>query len=216
VTARRVVAVGLLAIVVLLAVALLQRAPRRSGSDLTPNGAFVVALSKGQQACQGRELLPIDTAALQMTIGTYGRPGSLLSVIVTGPRGETLTVGTLKQGWHQGVVRIPVARVTTATEGASVCLRNDGPWRVAVAGDFPDPGYELMVAGKTVHDVRLRVDYMRPGRETWLALAPTVVHRFSLGKSDLVRHWAWIGVLALMIFAVALATRTIIRAEPQR
>jgi hypothetical protein len=216
VTARRVVAAGLLAIVVVLAVALLQRAPRRSGSDLTPNGAFVVALSHGQEACQGGELVPIDTAALQMTIATYGKPGPALSVMITGPRGETLTMGGLTAGWRQGVVRIPLARVAKATEGASVCLRDNGPWSVAVAGDIPDPGYDMQVGGKTVPDVRLRMDYMRPGHESWLALAPTVVHRFSLGKSDLVRHWAWVAVLALMLFAVALATRTIVRAEPPR
>jgi hypothetical protein len=216
VTARRVVAAGLLAIAAVLAVAMLQKAPRRAGSDLTPNGAFVVRLTSGQQACQDQELLPADTAALQMTIGTYGRPGPALSVVVTGPHGHPLTEGALRTGWRQGVVRIPVARVTRATGNASVCLRNGGPWPLTLAGDVPDPGYSLTVAHKNGDSVRLRVDYMRPGRESWLALAPTVVHRFTIGKSDLVRDWAWVAVLALMLFAVALAATTIVREEPPR
>jgi hypothetical protein len=213
VSARRVVAVGLLAIVVAFAVLLLHREPRRSGSDMTPNGTFAAVLNAAEQTCQGQELLPADTAALRMTIGTYGKPGSRLSVSVTGPHGEPLTAGVLLAGWHEGVVRIPVAHVSTATADARVCLRDDGPSRVALAGDLGDTGYQMQVAGKTVEGGRLLYEYMRPGSESWLQLLPTLVYRFSLGKSDLLRHWAWAAVLVLMLLAVALATRTILREE---
>ena len=203
---------GLGAVVVVFAVLLLHRDQRRSGSDLTPNGAFVAALGPDQRTCQDQELLPADTAAVRITIGTYGRPGPALQVTVTGTHGETLTSGGLRAGWRQGVVQIPLAHVSTATEGARVCLRSAGPQGIALAGDLPDPGYHMEVADRTVEG-RLRYDYMRPGHESWLELLPTLVYRSTLAKSDLVRHWAWAGALVLMLLAVALAVRTILREE---
>src|SRR5271166_6214247 len=150
VRARTVLAVGIGAIVAVFAVLLLHRGQRRSGSDLTPNGAFVAALGPGQRACQEGELLPADTAAVRITIGTYGRPGPPVRLTVTGPHGETLTAGGLRAGWRQGVVQIPVAHVSSATEGARVCLFSDGPQPIALGGDLPDPGYHLEVAGRTI------------------------------------------------------------------
>jgi hypothetical protein len=211
VAVRWVLAGGLLAIVVAFTVLLSHSEPRRSGSDLTPNANFAAMLSAGQQTCQDQELLPADTAALRMTIGTYGKPGPRLSVSLTGPHGEPLTTGGLAAGWRQGVVEIPVAHVSAATAEARVCLRDDGPSRVALAGDSGDQFHEMQVAGKKVENARLLYEYMRPGSESWLQLLPTAVYRFSLGKSDLVRHWAWVGALVLMLLAVALVMRTILR-----
>jgi hypothetical protein len=203
---------GLGVIVVVLAVLLLHRGQRRSGSDLTPNGAFVAVLGPGQRACQGQELLPADTAAVRITIGTYGKPGPPLRLTVTGPSGETLTSGGLPAGWRQGVVQIPVAHVSSAMEGARVCLLSDGPQPIALGGALPDPGYRMVVAGRTVEG-RLRYDYMRPGRESWLELLPTLAYRSTLAKSGLVRHWAWAAALLLMLFAAALGARTIARED---
>jgi hypothetical protein len=72
----------------------------------------------------------------------------------------------------------------------------------------------MQVAGRLVPSVRLRIDYMRPGRESWLRLLPTIAYRSTLGKSGLIRHWAWIGALLLMLFATALAARTVLAEEP--
>jgi hypothetical protein len=210
---RLVVLLGIAVIAVVFAVLLSHRAPRRSGTDMTPNGAFVAALGRSEQTCQSGELLPSDTSAMQVTIGTYGRPGPPVSVAVTGPRTETLTSGGLPAGWRQGVVRIPVAHVSRAVEDARVCLRNDGGVPIAVAGDFPDPGYTMQVAGRTVTGGRLRWDYMRPGSESWFELLPALVYRSTLGKAGLIRGWAWIGALMLMLSAIALATRTVVREE---
>jgi hypothetical protein len=214
VIARRVVVLGVLVIAGFFTVMLLQKGHRRSGSNLTPNGAFVAALSGKQQACQTGELLPADTAALQMTIGTNGRPGPPLAVSVTAANGATLTTGGLPAGWREGVVRIPVTRTHAPTEGVRVCVRNDEAPHVgrviALAGDVPDPGYTSEVGGRTVQNLHLRFDYLRPGSESWLQLLPVIVHRSTLGKSDLIRHFAWVAVLLLMVAAVTVALRTIL------
>ncbi len=217
VTSRRVAAIGVLVIVAFLTALLLQRGWRRSGTDMTPNREFVAFLSGGQQACQDGEVLPGDTAALQMTIGTSGEPGPPLRATITARDGATLASGRLAAGWRQGAVRIPVthASATTATtEDVRVCLRDDDPLQggraIELAGETPDLGYETEVAGQMRENLRLRVDYLRPGRESWLQLLPTIANRFSLGKSDLLRHWAWIAVLLLMAGGAALAVWTIL------
>ncbi len=204
--------VGLGVVVLVFAVLLSQRDHRRSGSDRTPNEAFATVLNGGQATCQEGELLPADTAAVEMTIGTYGKPGPPLRVTFTGPHGEALTTGGLPAGWRQGVVRIPIARWSRPTEGVWACLTDTGQQPITVAGAVPDPGYIMDVAGAKVEG-RLRYDFMRAGRESWLELLPTIAHRSTFAKSDLVRHWAWAAALLLMILSVALAARTIVRED---
>lgn len=220
--ARWVAVIGLGAVIVALAVAMLRQEPRLSGTDLTPNEAFILRLSEGQEVCQSQELLPADTAALAATIGTYGKPGPALRLTVTGPHGTLLTEGSLAEGWRQGDVRIPVRRVTGTTNGARVCLREGGHMKgaraIAIAGQRPDPGFTMQVDGHDVEGARLRYEYFRPGRESWYQLLPAIVHRFSLGKAGFVRHWEWWAALVLLIATAGLAIATAIRyvAPPRR
>jgi hypothetical protein len=205
-------AVGLAAVVVILAAVLAQRDQRPSGTNLIHAGSFVATLHAGQSACQAGELLPADTAAVRATIGSYNRPGPLIQISFRGSRGEALRSGSLAAGWRQGLVQIPLRRVSLATAGVSVCLRDVGPGAIAIAGQQAAPGFQMTVAGKTLEG-HLRYDYMRPGRESWLELLPTIVHRSTFAKSGLIRHWAWAAALVLMLLAVALAATTIARAE---
>ena len=110
-----------------------------------------------------------------------------------------MTSGALKAGWREGVVRIPVTHVSEASEEARFCLRDDGARPIALAGDSPDPGYQLQIAGRTIESQRVRIDYMRPASESWLELAPTIVHRFGGRQGSWVRGWAWLAVVALML-----------------
>ncbi len=213
-TARRVVVgVGVLVIVAFFAVLLTQRGWRISGTDMTPDREPVALLGGGQQACEGQETLPGDTAALQLEIEVSGA-GPPLSATITGRDGATLARGRLAPGWHGGAVRIPVTHVSTTTEGVRVCVRDDAPSHggrtIDLGGQSYDLGLNSEVAGKLDENMRIRIDYLRPRRESWFQLAPTIVGRFSLGKSDLLRHWAWVALLVLMLGCVGLAVRTIV------
>jgi hypothetical protein len=203
------VAVGLAGILLALVLLLLHREPHRSGTDRTPADAFVVKLAGGQQACQGQELLPLDTAAVQLTIATGGQPGPPLSVSLRDARGRVLTQGALAAGWRQGAVTVPVEKVRRASSGDEICVhdgaRPGSAAMIGIAGDSSDPGYEMTVAGSALSDFRVRVDYLRPGRESWLQMVPVVAHRLTLGKSGLIRHWVWIGAPLLMLMAIVLA-----------
>jgi hypothetical protein len=209
---RLVLAGGALALVVALVFALLQHGVRRSGTNMTPNPAFVAFLGAGQQVCQNQDILPGDTALLQFTAGTYGATGPPLEASVQGPTGTLLTSGTLRSGWHEGTVRIPVKRVDFATANTIQCVRNLGTHKIALAGYGKYPGNPMRLDGKPLEG-HLRVEYLRSTHESWLALIPAIVHRFSLGKADLIRHWAAAGVLILMLMAVAMAAFTVLREE---
>jgi hypothetical protein len=205
-------AVGLGAVVVILGAVLLQKDQRRSGTNFAPFGSFVAVLGAGQSACQEAELLPADTSAVRATIGSYGRPGPRLQISFDGPGGRLLSSGSLSAGWRQGVVQIPIRHVSTDTADVRVCLHDLGPGSITIAGAVPDPGYEMQIATHTVEG-RLRYDYMRPGRESWLELLPTIVHHSTFAKAGFLRRWAWLAALMLMLVAVGLAARTVAGSE---
>jgi hypothetical protein len=205
-------AVGLAAVVVILGAVLAQKDQRPSGTDRTHAGAFVATLRAGQSACQQGELLPADTSAVRATIGTFGRPGPALQIAFSGAHREALAAGSLKAGWRAGLVQIPLPHIATSTDGVQVCLRNIGPGAIGIAGQQVYPGFHMVLAGKEVEG-QLRYDYMRPGRESWLTLLPTIVYRSTLAKAAPLRHWAWAAALVLMLFAVALAAWTLVRSE---
>jgi hypothetical protein len=208
--ARVVSVLGLAGIVVMLTALLLHSERRRSGTDLTPNGAFVGFVDAGQEACQNQEPLPADTSAVRMTIGTRGLPGPAIRVTLSAPSGTPISFGGLGPGWHQGVVTIPIKHVSKPVEGLRACVYNAGPQQVQLAGTTPDPGYHFEVGGSTIEG-RLRYDYLRPGRESWLQLLPTLAYRSTIAKSGLVRHWAWVGAIVLMLLVAAAAVATVIR-----
>jgi hypothetical protein len=205
-------AVGLLAIAVILVVVLSQKAQRRSGTDLTPDSKFVATLVAGEQSCQGAELLPADTAAVRTTITAFGHASPPLQLVFTASTGRVLSSGALAAGWRAGVVQIPIGYVAHASEGTTACLRNLGPAPIAIAGAYPDPQNHMTV-GRTSVEGRLRYDYFRRGHESWWQLLPTIAYRWTLAKAGVVRHWAWAAVPVLMLFAIGLAALTLVREE---
>ena len=52
---------------------------------------------------------------------------------------------------------------------------------------------------------------MRPGRESWYELLPTIAHRFSIAKAGFLRDWEWLAALALVLATAFLAIRTVLR-----
>jgi hypothetical protein len=202
-----VLAFGLLAIAAAGLTVLLQSSPRRAGTNLTSDVGLAIHLPPGQALCEPGELIPEDTAALALHAGAGGHPAPALNVVVRGPHG-VLSTGSLAAGWRPGAIRIPLRRLTQTVGNATVCVNNAGSSEVDFGGSVPS-GFAIDLAGKPLLG-RLRIEYMRPGSETWLQFAPALVRRFSLAKSDLLRHWEWAAVLILMFAAVGLAARTIV------
>jgi hypothetical protein len=208
---RLVVVIGSLALLIAGLVTLLQRAPRRAGTNLTANTGFVIPLEAGELLCEPGELVPGDTGALRLSISSGAVPGPRLDATIEAA-GRRLAAGDLASGWRSGTVTIPISHVRTTEQGATVCIVNHGASRISIGGSVPDANFYMAIGGKPLSG-RMRIEYMRPGSESWLALLPTLAHRFALAKADLVRHWAATAALLLMLFAVVLALRTVLREE---
>lgn len=212
--AALVLAIGLIAIAGGGVAILARSEPRRSGTNLISDSGFVIPLAPGRQLCEPGELLPGDTGGLRLAADSGAYAGPRLSVHVFSPQGS-VSSGELAPGWRSGAVLIPIRRVARTLPSAIVCLRNAGSRPVSFGGSAPASGFVIELAGKPFGG-RLRIEYMRPGSESWLSLLPALVHRFSLAKSDIVRHWSWIAVLVLMLLAVGLATSIVLREESSR
>jgi hypothetical protein len=206
-----VLVVGMLAIATAATVILLQRSPRRSGANLTSNRGFVIPVPGGQQLCELGELVPADTGTIRLTARAEGSPAPALGVEIRGPAGRIVS-GRLDGGWRPGPIGIRVSRVAS-TVTATVCVSNLGSNQVDFGGSTPDSAYVIQIAGRPF-DGRLRIEYLRPGTESWLNLAPTLVHRFSLAKSDALRHWAAIAAAVLLFLSIALALWAVLGGEP--
>lgn len=211
---RATVALGLLALMIAAFATLAQSAPRRSGTDLTADTGFVIPLAAGEQLCQPGELVPGHTGGLRLDASSGAVAGPRLQAAMSvGDR--RLASGALAAGWRTGAITIPISRVAETTQGVTVCVVNRGPGKVSFGGSVPDANFYVVLGAKPLSG-RMRIDYMRLGSESWLQLLPALTHRFSLAKGDLVRHWAAPAALLLMLAAVALAARMILREEPRR
>jgi hypothetical protein len=206
--------VGALTIAIAGLAVLLQSAQRRSGTNLTANTGFVIPVAAGQQLCEPGELIPGDTGGLRLSASSGAAPGPQLDATV-GSGTKLLAAGHLVAGWRTGTVTIALSRIAATQQSASVCLVNRGTSTVSFGGSVPDANFYVVLGGKPLSG-RMRIEYMRPGSESWLALLPTLAHRFSLAKGDLVRHWAVPAVLVLMLLAIGLALRAILREESAR
>jgi hypothetical protein len=193
-TVRVVVAIGFAALLAGLTVTLAQSAPRQAGSNNVIETDEVARLEPRGSHCQEDELIPKDAAKLQLRVGTNGRPAPAIRVTVRGGDGRQVTAGRLPAGAREGYVAIPVRQVGATTPGTRVCIHVGGA-RTVLYGQAS----------------RIRLDWLRPGNESWFALIPVVAHRFALGKASLFGS-LWLVVIALvMVAAAAIAVRAVLR-----
>jgi hypothetical protein len=208
------VTVGLAAIALAALAILAQSAPRRAGTNLTANTGYVIALAPGGQLCEPGELVPGETGALRLSADSGPRPGPRLELTMADARGQ-IAAGGVAGGWRSGTLTIPISHVSETRQGVQVCLVNRGSEQVSFGGSVPDANFYVVLAGKPLSG-RLRIEYMRPGSESWLSLLPTLAHRFSLAKADIVRHWAAGAAIVLMLLSIVLAVRTVLGEEVRR
>jgi hypothetical protein len=182
-----VVAVALVVVAAGVLLALSDSKPRQAGSNYVPEVGPVVTVRGSDTRCQQGQVVPADTGALRLLVGTYGREVPGLRVTVRAG-GRTITSGGLAGG-PEGHVTVPLERVDRRVDGATVCVK--------------------VSAGRTARTVLygsgelLRFEWLRSGSETWLGLFGTVAHRFGFGRGSLVG--AWLLALAALVLAGAWA-----------
>jgi hypothetical protein len=178
-----VVAVAVVVVAAGLAVALADSKPRQSGSNYVPEAGPVATVRGNGTRCQPGQTIPADTGALRLLVGTYGRPvPGLRATVKRG--GRTISSGTFAGG-PEGHVSIPMQRVARRVDGATVCI-----------GVMAPPGTRTVLYGGSG---LVRLEWLRPGSESWFGISGTVAHRFGLGRGFF--GGAWVLALVAMLLA---------------
>jgi hypothetical protein len=188
------VAAGAVALLVALALVLGDSKPRQAGSNYVAELEPVGTIQGSGERCQSGLVLPADTDAVRLLLGTYGEPTPRVSVRAT-KGSEEVTSGSIPAGGHEGHLDVPLRRVDAETGGVTVCVDIEGSERTVLYG----------LAGT------VRLEWLRPGSESWFDLLPVVARRFGYGKAN--PFGSWLIVVAGLMLALAwfLAGRVLLR-----
>jgi hypothetical protein len=187
------------------------RAPRTAGSDHEPPVSFVATLHAGQELCQPQMVLPGDAQRMQLLVGTYGPPVPALSVRFLGTAGKLVASGRLAAGAAQGNVTIPLSYPHGGAAGGQLCIRVGGGKKTVLAGTVFTPGPASEQVAGAPQAGRISVVYLRPGRESWWQLLPTLTKRFGLGKASFFGDWTLPAIAVLLLGVWIVAARLLVR-----
>jgi hypothetical protein len=171
-----------------------------SGAPLTVAGVkplpsrSVSPITGSSSGCQSAGTVPEGTSAIRL--GASSNTGPRVTVrVLEGPR--LISEGVQDAGWGTDeTVTVPVSRVARAIPGARICT--------AFGRTLEPVQFSGSLKGQA------RVEYLRPGPDSWFSLASSVARRMGLGHAA---GGTWIVCIlaALMIAIAALASRLIVR-----
>lgn len=194
-TVRVVLVAGFVLLLAALGVTLAKSAPRAAGSNHVAQNEEVATLRGRAEHCEDAQLIPKDTGALRLLVGTDGRPAPAMRVTARTAAGTLVTAGGRPAGGPEGNVDIPVRTTAAASPGTRVCVAVAGSGRTVLYGS----------AGM------LHLEWLRPGSESWLGLLPTVTHRFGLAKSPALGAFLLPLAALLVVAAWWAAVRLVVR-----
>jgi hypothetical protein len=207
---RVAVALALALVLAGLVIVLSQRSQRLAGSNSqVVVSAYDLPVRAGHQLCQYNETLPAGAAALRLFVGTLGHPGSPLEITVTGTHGA-LSRGRVAGGYRNGPLHVPITRVARDGGEGRLCIRNRGRATMRFAGNLTPPFGGANTANARLGDV-IRVDFLRPGRESWWDISPQIARRFGLVKTSFFGSWTLWFVLGLVVLSSTAAITLVLR-----
>jgi hypothetical protein len=206
------IVVGLALIGVGLAVALLPKEQPFVGD----NGrevqlpAFVV-IPAGARACQPETSIPAGAGTIRLSTSTAGQPVGPLAITVA-KGGRTVASGTTPRGFDDGGVRARLGSAVGGLRDAKVCVTNQGPRRVAVAGQEVPFGTSAHVSDPREPQTRaMRIEWFEPNAATRLSRAGVVAKRYALEKPSWVGTWTFWAALVVLIAASAAGITLVVR-----
>lgn len=187
-------AMGLVALCVGVGVTL-SRSPVTLARSNLVNALTQFETLRGQfAACQGNETLPAHVTAIRLSLDSVLGPELDLRVL-SGK--HLLTEGQRAPGWTSADVTIPVKPVAVETRNVSVCFSF-----TAIDESVGLTGEPVSSARATGNDDGLiKVEYLRPGKRSWLSLVSSVADHMAFGHA-----WsgAWLApALLTMMLAIA-------------
>lgn len=177
-----------------------------------PAQAPLVVLAPGATVCQGPLPVAAAFAAVELQVGTFGRPGEPLTLVVRDAFSEQpVAQGRLAAGYDDVArPRIDVGRVPQGGRVA-VCVRNDGRRRVALYG-AADAASHVSTATLDGRPANADVDlvFRRAAPTGTLALIPDMLQRMALFKGGWVGAWLfWLLLVAAVLGVPLLLARAL-------
>jgi hypothetical protein len=162
----------------------------------------------GEEACQAPIAPPAEPFdRVVVSLGTFGRPGEPVEVLIRSRSQEVLARGRLDGGYPDIAAQpehaVPVPR-TTLNEATEVCVRNVGARKVAVYGSvgLAHRGSVGRLEERTVGDIALRLERSEP--RSLLAALPDVFDHAATFKAGWVGAWTFWLLAAVVLLAVPL------------
>jgi Predicted membrane protein (DUF2142) len=178
----------------------------RSGTNGVFPQAQLVAPA-GTTVCQGRELLPAGTSALEIA-GTSAAPP--LVTLQHGGQAIGRVQATLDR--RDGVIRAPIERTGRTLAGVQVCLTM--PADAMLARGATPPGVGTVRSTQAFTGSSIAITYLRAGASTWWGFAATIAERIcgDHGSDGFCWHiWAFLGlVAAALLLAGSIVVRTLV------
>jgi hypothetical protein len=159
------------------AVALARTPLVRVGTDGTPLPTEIGATFNPDTVCQPEEILPKDTTVVRMSLLSLLGPEIKVHVYA---EGQLITSGVIGYGWTGTVVSVPVAPLTRTYTHASVCFTLAKRQQlVNYRGDTTKRAPAVSDGAQTLPG-RIRIEYLAPGKKSWLSLALPTARRIGL------------------------------------
>ena len=197
-------ALAVVALVAVLLAGLLRSRPHYAGSNAVRAQQLVAPLKPGRTVCQKGELVPYKASTVEVSVATRGQPGPPLTAELR-RGGRVLARGSRRGGYKDGIVAVPIPVVRRTLTGVDVCLRATAGVPAQLYGQLNGQG-KIVIGRKRVPGV-FRIAYMRPGKESWLALAPTIAHRFAQAKTRVATPFTFYLLLVAVLGVAGLAVR---------
>lgn len=199
-------AIGGVLLIVAIGAVLSRSPPVIAGTNSVPSFSPIGSSYGEVSSCQQVGTLPKDTSAIRVSLAAAIGPRLHVTVLSSS---RVVTQGERPAGWGlESNVSIPVKKVTRTIPNAVVCTAIGRAIQPVSFFGLPiKPGATGNLALK---DVKLRIEYLRPGPRSWWSLLSSISHRMGLGHAAGGR-WLSFLVLATMIAVIALATRLTLR-----
>jgi hypothetical protein len=203
---RVTLAICLALMVIAIGVGLMRTPPGRAGTNRTPLPTEVGATFAPDTVCQGEEVLPKGTTIVRISLLSLLGPGIKL-LASTG--GQTLTTGEKSPGWTGTVVGIPVKPVAQTHAHVTICFSLAKRQQLVNYRGVNTTHAPAVSNGTQVLPGRIRIEYLRPGKESWLSLALPTARRIGLtvgGGGGIV-----LVLFALLLTATGLSSWLLVR-----